>query len=235
VPTHLNTFSDNVRSFLAWAMSSSKYCELSDHDKKEIEELLNLVYERLDFKRISGFNPSVSHVSMCLQDIPHTHRPLLMYVFTGVLEVILSNTALYLMGFCRLSINSTCDYWYYGHGKNDGQELRTPLILFHGITIGWSFYIILIYYLIANRDIILVDVNGIKINSLCFDLPTPKEFADNIMKIIQRHNFGKVSIVGHSFGTILAGMIIIHLTCISSYMIRFQVGFWTTMLMKWLM
>jgi hypothetical protein len=63
----------------------------------------------------------------------------------------------------------------------------------------------LISSLSSERPIILVEIDAIKIKSMQFDMPTPKNFSSAVMDILRRHNFSQVSVVGHSFGSITAG------------------------------
>ena len=77
-----------------------------------------------------------------------------------------------------------------------------PVVVFHGITTGWSLYINLIKALSRNRTVILVDLEGIKIKSMSFQLPTPEQFANEVQSILKRHKIKRCSVVAHSFGSV---------------------------------
>ena len=74
--------------------------------------------------------------------------------------------------------------------------------MFHGITTGWGLYINLIRVLAQNRTVVLIDLEGIKIKSMSFQLPTPEQFANKVHNILKRHKIKRCSIVAHSFGSV---------------------------------
>jgi hypothetical protein len=61
-----------------------------------------------------------------------------------------------------------------------------------------------------NRSVFMIDLDAIKINSMVFHMPTPEQFSNKIKILLKRHHVSKVSVVGHSFGTITAGWLVKH-------------------------
>lgn len=79
------------------------------------------------------------------------------------------------------------------------------MLFLHGISPGWALYMKFVHTLCGKRTTILVDLDAIKIKSLTFHMPSPDAFCANIMDVLVRHGVKKVSVVGHSFGTITSG------------------------------
>lgn len=57
----------------------------------------------------------------------------------------------------------------------------------------------------SGRPCLLIDVDGIKIMSLSFNMHQPDVFPSQVKSVLDRHGIDKVSVVGHSFGSITAG------------------------------
>ena len=194
-------YKGNYRSFLAWAMYNTKYDLLKSNEKENVEFIINEASRRYNLPVKEGYNHKVRHVSMTLDPVPYIHRPLSMYVFTGLLEMVSNLLFLRLKGFQCYEIKGI-KYWYR---RGPITSSRAPILMLHGICSGWLFYSTLITSLSSERPIILVEIDAIKIKSMQFEMPTPKNFSSAVMDIIKRHNFSQVSVVGHSFGSITAG------------------------------
>jgi pimeloyl-ACP methyl ester carboxylesterase len=218
---------DNFRSFLVWAMYNKHFAEASQEELKQAEIVLKYAQkEHPELKNMpKGFNPDVQHCRMTLDPIPILHRPLLMYVIIRLKEALTHAMYLPAYGFQRGEVNGQT-YWYKRQsGANSktttensssdevkktisGSSGSEPMLFLHGISTGWGGYVDLACAMGAGRDIILVDMDAVKLNSLQFQMPTPQKFADNIARILDRHHIDRVSLVGHSFGTMTAGWVL---------------------------
>ena len=194
----------NIASFLAWAAFGKHLHDLLDSEDKVINRLMDEILARHPRIRElnSGFNPNVSHCAFTLEPIPYIHRPLLIYVLNGLNEAFFNFFFLRMTGFQRLRLEGV-SYWMK-QTKSD----KPPMVFFHGISPGWSFYSNIVKLLGRDRTLILIDLDAIKIKSMVFHMPTPEQFVEKTMKILKRHRIEKVSIVGHSFGTICAGWMV---------------------------
>ena len=196
---------DNIKSFLAWALYNLSLSTLTLSQHGEIDSFIRNMEDKFNIKFEEGYNENISHVKMTLEDIPFIHRPLMMYVFAGLMDILLNFTLLKCIGgFTQLEIDNT-KYWFRSC-NND----KPPIILFHGITSGWVFYIRFIYTIAERRTVILIDVDAIKVKSLNFNVPNAEQVTSIVVKILQRHQYSntKASIIGHSFGSILATWVI---------------------------
>lgn len=122
------------------------------------------------------------------------------------MQIITTTLIFRLRGFRSYSVKDM-SYWY--HPGTVGSSLD-PVVFLHGITPGWLGYARLVLSVASGRPIFLLDLDGIRIKSMCFRMPNPENFSHVVKAIIRRHNYQTVSIVGHSFGTISAAWIIKH-------------------------
>ena len=190
---------DNMYSFLAWAMYSADFEQLTEEEKSAVLSMTLHIASETNLCFEDGYNPNVTHIKMTLNPIAYYHRPLAIYLGSAVKNVI-GDMVLRWYGF-KLGLLGNTTYWYKQPIASD-----SPMLFFHGITSGWIFYLPVILRMSGSRSVILVDLDTIKVKSLVFDMPDEKEFVANVKDICLRH-FGvgtPVSVVGHSFGTITA-------------------------------
>eukprot|EP00605_Chrysophyceae_sp_TOSAG23-4_P003009 GSChrysophyteH1.ASY1.ANO1.3314.1 assembled CDS len=204
----------NILSFLAWAFFSVTFEEGSKNQK--ISKSLNKLYEQLEvafpeqFAQIQpGLNPELKHARMCLDEsVPVLHRPLLFYALLYLLKMVTSFVQLRCCGFQRHSISSAemdVTYWVR-KTTSDSESEKSPYVFFHGISHGWWSYAAVIKALASNRTIVLMNMDNISIGSLSFDCLSPKAYANSVRAILRKHGIrNKVTVFGHSFGSITAG------------------------------
>lgn len=208
-----NIYKDNVYSFLAWYMLNKSFDKLTKQDKWLItdvfEEACKLYPELRNIK--DGYNPKIRHVQMCLEPIPFLHRPLIVYLVLRAFEFIVNTVILRGIGGFRCYTVNGIRYWYRKHAADssiDNNSGRDPYLFLHGISPGWSCYLFAIKAFSENRDMILLDLDAVRCISLCFSMPTPQQFADTVKDILCSHNIERVSVIGHSFGSISSNWLI---------------------------
>jgi pimeloyl-ACP methyl ester carboxylesterase len=211
-------YKDNFRSFLAWAMFGKNLEDLTEKDGKNINEVYDYAAHLCPVVHTlkPGFNPVVKHCAMTLEPIPVIHRPLLLYVLANLMEAASNTIFLRACGFQNLELNGMT-YWYKKQGPVDSATSSRnttsstgsePVVFFHGISTGWSMYLHLAKSMSKNRTLILVDLDAIKIKSMRFHMPTPQHFCECFNTMLDRHHIEKVSLIGHSFGSITAGWVV---------------------------
>lgn len=192
---------DNYRSFLAWVMFASTFDSLDMQQRDTLEDGIAYLQKRYDLSMPDGFNASVRHVGMTVEPFQFTHRPFLLYLIIG-LKNVLFDFVLLCLCYQRLEHHGV-KYWY-----RRGKPSVTPLVVFHGITTGWSMYLLVMMKFGEGRPVFLMDLDAIKINSLVFNMPSCEDYSRGVMKILDKHNISHVSVVGHSFGSITAAWFI---------------------------
>lgn len=202
-------YEDNLKSFLGWAICGKKFDELEVDDAARVNELLQEAKTRYpQLQSIKpGFNPLVKHVAVTTGPVPHINRPLLLYCTNLLTEVIFNQTFLTFSGFHFYEVEGL-GYWLRPGSSSCSLP---PLLLLHGISPGWSIYYRLIQVFAQDKDrtIILADLDAVKVKSMFFFMPSVAQFTSSIKRILNRHRIGKVSIVGHSFGSI-SGAWLVH-------------------------
>ena len=215
-------YQGNVLSFLAWAMVGKKLEDLTEKDTELILRVSEYTAKKhpIVAKLKPGFNPNVKHCAMTLEPIPIIHRPLLTYVLVNLMEALCNIVFLKACGFQSLEIDGMT-YWYKNQGSscnaasrasagNNSSTGQEPMVFLHGISTGWMLYLQIAKALSHNRTLILVDLDAIKIKSMTFNMPTPHQFVEKFQRLLDRHHIGRVSVVGHSFGSITAGWLATH-------------------------
>jgi pimeloyl-ACP methyl ester carboxylesterase len=200
---------DNMSSFLSWAMFGKESNLLNPKESEQLAEINAHLDDRYSELRNlkPGFNPKVSHCNFSLEPISYIHRPLFFYIAAGISESCFNLFFFRLRGYQSLEMDGL-SYWIKQGSQNDSLP---PLLIFHGISPGWSMYGMMIKYLDSHRTVILIDFDSIKIKSMKFYMPTINRFAATISKLLHRHQIKKVSLIGHSFGTILSGWLVNHI------------------------
>lgn len=173
---------------------------MNEKQTNQVREAIELTMAHTGWTFEPGHNPNVRHVHMTLEPLHTLHRPLLLYILVGIKNS-LCNFFLLAMGYQRHVLNGI-SYWYR---PAITAERHLPTVFFHGITTGWAPYVLLVNHLKDHRAVFLIDLDAIKIHSLCFDMPTPEDFCATVKSILDKHNTSRVNIVGHSFGTITSG------------------------------
>jgi pimeloyl-ACP methyl ester carboxylesterase len=199
-----NIYEDNLKSFLAWAMYQVRTEDLTFEENEKMMKAYDEALRRYDLKLKPGYNNEVNHVCMTYEPIPFYHRPLIIYIITGVIELICNSVLLRYRGFYKYEFQGM-KYWYR-HGLNPTSQ--APIVICHGITNGWMFFANFLEALGRQRTIILVEVDSIKVQSMVFEMPSPQQFTDIVENILRRHNYDKCSLIGHSFGSITSGWIV---------------------------
>lgn len=199
-----DVYEENLASFIAWGIIGKRMHELDAEEEIKVRELLRYAAGRYEAIRNlkPGFNPNISHVAFTLEPVRYVHRPLFLYILTGVQEFLFNTFYLRTHGFHFLETEDMT-YWI-----KEGKSSLPPLLICHGISTGWSMYALLIHSFTSDRTIILADLDAVKILSMCFYMPSRAQYTQAVLRILQRHRIPQVSIVGHSFGSITAAWLV---------------------------
>jgi hypothetical protein len=149
----------NFESFIAWTVIAKKLHQLTDDEHMQVVRLRKelLLYFQIDMEE--GYNPNIQHVTVDFDSVKHTYRPVLLYLILNTNEMYNNMKHLYGNGFTRYSCNRI-SYWY----REGTDKSKTPILFFHGICSGWSYYTEAIKLLGENRSVILLDCSFVKLN-----------------------------------------------------------------------
>lgn len=195
---------ENLASFIAWGIFGKHIHELDENERFRMQELLDYAADRYEDLRAlkPGHNPNISHCAITLEPVRFYHRPLFFYVASGFGEILFHNFYLRMVGFQFLETEGMT-YWI-----KEGSSSLPPLLIYHGISSGWSMYSLLIRTFHPHRTVILADLDAVKIKSMYFHMPSMEKYNNSILRVLRRHRIDKVSIVGHSFGSITASWLV---------------------------
>ena len=199
-------YSKNYDSFLAWYLFMRHLDDVNLEQLKNIQELRNSAFKKFLPEGKKGYNENAKHCSLGLnKHIEYTHKPLILKCVLSGLELHYEFCYLLKKGFKKQE-QYGISYWYFKHPQATTQP---PILFFHGICTGWNAYSTIIEAFIKNnRTLILINYECIVLNSMCFQVPKYKQMTDVVVAILEKHFIDKISLVGHSWGTFIAGWII---------------------------
>ena len=193
----------NVVSFLSWALFCDTPNGLSKENLDVVMTSVDIVQKELNHRFEEGYNAEVTHCRFTHEQIPFIHRPLAFHAIAAAAEGAANFPFLRLRGFSRRRVNGI-NYWI----KTRSSSTKAPILLLHGICSGWFFYSSLISMLTCDRTVVMIETDSIKIKSLVLDMPSPEEFVTNVKSVMQIHNIKQFSVIGHSFGSIMAAWLV---------------------------
>lgn len=220
---------DNVREFFLWAFFERGMDDSTDDDEavdEEVNEYISTFEDVLDRKFKPGRGTAQS-LRLTLDNIPTTYRSLTWYMTVFIVDQA-THTVLKLYGFhyYRRPRTSTLrifpprpqevisrhaspvpqlSYWHREHTATNA----LPVVFFHGIGIGlWPYmrFLAEIHKRSAKGDgqigVIAVEILPISFR-LYSQMPTRSEFLEQITTILDHHHWKDVTLVSHSYGSVL--------------------------------
>ncbi|KAI0810180.1 hypothetical protein GGR55DRAFT_128304 [Xylaria sp. FL0064] len=216
---------ENVREFLSWAFFDRRTGNETVADIEELDEYIVEVEKRIGYKLEPGRGKAKSF-RLTLDDIEVRYRSVLWYLIIGVVDLI-THFLLSLQGFrhyaqpkphsrsviplrlqslfaTRRSV-SQLSYWYRPHTSKD----KLPLLFLHGIGVGlWPYtrYLSNINEVLMEDDQIgIIALEYLPVSARLTDAPLNQaEFISQITLILAAHGWDQFSVLGHSYGTVLA-------------------------------
>ncbi|PCH39784.1 alpha/beta-hydrolase [Wolfiporia cocos MD-104 SS10] len=213
---------ENVEELLLWALFSTEPHGLREEWKDELSEYVKQVEERIGHTLANGRNEEVRCMKFTQDRIRMSHRPLLYYLIVSVFDLDACIT-MRRLGFNHFRIKDwamcfplriqtilsrpspcpTVGYWYRSHRSST----KDPVIFLHGVGVGLFPYLDFIRNLAAaDPDVGIIVIEDLPISSHI----TPsrlrrKEFIAALTRIMDHHALPRASLIGHSYGTVLAG------------------------------
>jgi len=204
----------NVVELLAWAMFTKEPRSLSMDESLDIDGAIADTEERFGCKFDPGRDNELKPVRFTLEEDLHVlHRPLLFYIIIFLLHLV-GNVVMAVRGFRIHRTTESIIYWHRvgSHEKVQGEKC-SPIIFFHGLGTGPLVSLPLVWSLCSKgkRDVIVVEQPWLSMR-LDFRVPSREAFVTSIGEILRRHSWnGTAHIVGHSYGSVPAAWICLHM------------------------
>lgn len=221
---------DNVRDFLLWAFFDREVRDAHTEDiEDELEEYItkteNLLghplepgrgearHMRLTFDPIQtryrtvfwyllavGVVDSTTHLRMLWAGFQFYSVPL----WDNVMHVFPPRPLASLECLKRQSPSDQLSYWY----RPAEEESTLPIVFLHGIGIGLYPYVPFFSALPPTSSVLAIEVLPISMRLTRTNILAKTDFLRHVKKILRRHGIDRFVLVGHSYGTVLAGHVL---------------------------
>jgi hypothetical protein len=217
---------ENVKEFYAWSSLNKRYEDVDHEEDIELDLYTNELEQKLDRSFDPGRGKAKS-LRTTLDPVPMQHRPLVWYLIVSVVESFsslrmlcggyhyhrtlgLRSSAKFPIGLhtvtWKTSVSSSISYWHRKHSSTS----RPPIVFIHGIGIGIYTYVGFLLSLAgpyAGEDedgsvgVIAIELTSIS-SRLCAPAPSAMEVKDELRKILDKHGWDEIVLVGHSYVTL---------------------------------
>jgi len=208
-----------------WFDGAESSRTLTEEEFVELQELVDDVVHwaglplmGADSEKWRGRNSALRCFRLRNDPLPAVHRPLFVYALTAFVGPSIGHRSLLGLGF-RAYRSGSAEYWFRpprpGDGWRDGHvgdrphknaDWRRPVVFCHGIGVGPTmclpFLQLLVHGLGEEYPIFLVDMGPISMR-FSDDVPGAREFAANLVDMLEVWGFKQAHFVGHSFGSFL--------------------------------
>ena len=213
IPIELENIPRNkILKWVSYNIYYKSLWQLSENEINNASIVLQKIEDKLDVKFVDIMDPSIYFLKFGNNKIECEYRPSIVHNLLGMMKHI-CYFSLYLLGFDKYKINnSNLVYFHYNNPKN----IETVLFI-HGLGFGIEPYL---YYILKLRKtvnlIVLIlpnisnmeyieSIKDIKYNDL---FPEYNSWRNIIKNILIKHNIDKINLIAHSFGTVIAGILL---------------------------
>jgi len=137
------------------------------------------------------------------QDIHWAHLPMVYYTGTTAFRG-LGFVAMLMLGFTQRTVSGT-RYWHH----QGSAATQKPVVLLHGIGVGYSGYLLFLARLLRKGcgPLVVVEMPWIAMQSL--EAPPYVEAATSIVQILKTHGYyGQATLLAHSYGTFIVTVLL---------------------------
>lgn len=221
---------DNYAQWTSWAFFHKELETLLASERVEVERLVDLFEEKLQYKFVLGRNEETKCARLNLDPVFATQRPLAIYA-----SIFVANCGAHAhirwLGFrklaefctpaqniyCRLATPSVDSFTSstqgefksedsprlkLGGGSNRSSRNKTkiPVVFCHGIGIGFAAYVQLISQMPTDVDIFMIEWPHVSMQ-MSANVPSVQETKDIVAGALDKHGHNRACFVGHSLGT----------------------------------
>ena len=212
IPIELENIPRNkILKWVSYNLYYKSLWQLSHEHLNHASDVLQKIEEKLNVKFFDISDPSIYFLKFGNNKIECEYRPVILNNTLGMMKHI-CYFSLYLFNFDKYTIkNNDLVYFHYHKPEN-----KKTVLFIHGLGFGIEPYL---YYILRMKEkmnlIVLVLPN---ISNMEYKKSMKKITYDNlfpeydtwrkIMKhILIKHNINKISLIAHSFGTAIAGLL----------------------------
>ncbi|GMH47179.1 hypothetical protein TrVE_jg3063 [Triparma verrucosa] len=220
----------HAESWLSWALFGAEWEELSSYQRKEIGGYLDTLCEEtgLSLEKVrSAKTKKVAPMRLSLDNMVWLHRPLAAYFVTDfLLGQCIAPLAMWHLGYRRLK-NKVADssdvrHWYHpgnpdvhaGKSEEEINETADGVFMLHGVGVGYLPYLDLLKKVNTATNglpTLVIEIPYIALRAWARpDARGPDGSAEAIARSMRSVGMERATIVGHSFGTIIASWILRH-------------------------
>lgn len=162
-----------------------------------------------EMKETNQYKKTLKHTDTGFHNMDCTtirHKPLLFYAFIGAIECTSGLLYYRRYGFQRRYYNGI-SYWVRPGIKGKERKEGIPVLFFHGICTGWTYYASFVQTVLdKDQTVLLIDYKWVQMNWISLQGPDVQTYLKCVHEIVQQYNGEtQVTVMGHSYGTFLAG------------------------------
>lgn len=200
--------------WVAYHLYFKQYDKLEELEHDHVDTILDTLEKKIEFKFQDVECDDVYFLEFGKTDLETSYKPLVLY---SSLNLIKHMVYMYLRyhGYSKYFMErSGMVYFYY---KKYPHMQRKTTIFIHGLGFGITPYLSFLFRLMEETDIIipiLPNISNMEFHSTFFGLNDDKMFPNyrllrrDFESMLTTHSINEVNIIGHSFGTIIASILL---------------------------
>ncbi|PCH39850.1 hypothetical protein WOLCODRAFT_16158 [Wolfiporia cocos MD-104 SS10] len=197
---------DNLKDLLLWAIFNTEAKAMREEWREEIDDYVMQIEIIIGQKLRPGRNENVRCKTFTLDTVKICHKPLIFYLQgfkhyrTRAWDICFPprfDTA-----FSRRSVHPLLGYWYRPHRS----RTKNPILFLHGVGIGLYPYLpFLVDIVTADPDVGIISIEDLPISThITHAHLRREEMLKALTQILDHHEFQRITVVGHSYGTVIA-------------------------------
>ncbi len=196
---------DNFGQWAAWAFWNKDSQELFTTERSELNNIINFVEEKVAWKFEEGMNKDIASARLTLDPVFATQRPFFFYATIWLLNAICHLILKYILGFALVPeycADGQSIYRRIGTGSREGagKDKRMPVFFIHGLGIGFTHYLNVIYNLPKDVDVYLLEWPHVSMQ-LTTKVPKMEETIRITNAVLEAHGHEAACFLAHSLGT----------------------------------
>lgn len=200
---------DNALDLIAYGFLYKRRDQLVSEGKGPLlEDMVDSLERAWSITFAPGRTPNLRLHTHLWEPLRFHYRPLLLYVIFELLTW-LEHAVLLCCGFRG---HNALGVKYYSYGLTPGSgggpcsvpAARKAVVFLHGVGIGLLPYILFLLRVAAcNQPVVAFEFKHLSMR-LCGDIPRIEDLMSGMIAALDLHDARQVSVVGHSYGTLLA-------------------------------